>query len=366
MKTILVVDDEPAICAAVRRALRSLLSDVEVITASYGGEAMELLSSKPVNLVVTDLMMPRVDGFELLAHMSRHHPQTPVIVLTAHSGASLLEQAQSLGACHFMNKPFVNEELANRVVETLSAAASGYIEGITLTTLLQMVEMEKKTCTLRAVLEDHEGFLYFLGGKLINARSGEKTGEAAVHEIVSWGQPEISIAPSCKERRQEIVRSLNHVLMEGLRLEDERERSAQGRTGRRLQASASRERPGDLSSLFRSLHEVKGYRAAGVMDVAGNVLCGDSVDPAFDLPSLAATYHCLVRGAHAAAELTELEHPLELTLASPKGLVILGCVGAETEHHLHLLGFLAPGGNPSLLRMRLDRLAPKVLEHLAP
>ena len=78
--TVLVVDDN--------RLLRTMLSDalggrMEVLTAGDGSEALDHIAQRDVNLVLTDLHMPRLDGFELIATLVRERPLLPVVVMTA-------------------------------------------------------------------------------------------------------------------------------------------------------------------------------------------------------------------------------------------------------------------------------------------
>lgn len=118
--TVLLVDDEPG----VRFALSEVLLDhgYRVISAGSGAEA--LASLEGVDVVVTDLSMPGMDGLELLSQISARAPKLPVILLTAHGSEALVRIASSRGACGCLSKPFDIDEIA-RVVERAIGRCTG-------------------------------------------------------------------------------------------------------------------------------------------------------------------------------------------------------------------------------------------------
>src|SRR2546421_521896 len=106
MKKILLVDDEPAVLFALSEALTDRRRGLHVITAGDGREAIAVLGAQPVHLVVTDLRMPDVDGFELLAHLRRSRPGLPVILMTGLGTAETASRLGSSGALECLAKPF--------------------------------------------------------------------------------------------------------------------------------------------------------------------------------------------------------------------------------------------------------------------
>lgn len=111
MTTILVVDDDPG----VRYALTEVLHDRghRVIAASSGLEALGLLEG--VDVVVTDLAMPGMDGLELVSRIAERAPALPVILVTAHGSEQMIRIASSRGACGCFRKPFDIDEIAHAI-----------------------------------------------------------------------------------------------------------------------------------------------------------------------------------------------------------------------------------------------------------
>jgi DNA-binding response OmpR family regulator len=119
---ILVVDDEPAIVRLVRATLQ--VDGYAVVAANRGEQALPLLEDERPDLVILDLMMPGMDGFETLRRI-RSQSKVPVIMLTARaSDADTLKGLQG-GADDYVTKPFNPDELAARVAAVLRRSRGG-------------------------------------------------------------------------------------------------------------------------------------------------------------------------------------------------------------------------------------------------
>jgi CheY-like chemotaxis protein/predicted regulator of Ras-like GTPase activity (Roadblock/LC7/MglB family) len=241
MKTILVVDDEPSVLFALSESLTDKRRGVRVATAANGVEAVAVLESEPVDLVLTDLRMPDMDGFELLTFLRRNHAALPVILMTALGSADTSARLATAGSFECLPKPFNLPDLKRKIAEMLAQRVKGRVENISLASFLQLLEMERKTCTLsvRAPEADHEGKLYFRAGRLVGAASGEESGREAALEIVTWEHTNIEIADGCPPVDPEIGVSLSFLLMEGMRLKDEREQGTEPATPAAMAAMAA-------------------------------------------------------------------------------------------------------------------------------
>jgi len=104
----------------------------------------------------------------------------------------------------------------------VDAGVGGQLQGISLDSFLQMVQMEKTTCTLKVVSGKREGLLYILNGDLIAAETQDLQNMDAACAIISWDDTVIEIDNSCSKTENEINQPLMHVLMEGLKLKGEK------------------------------------------------------------------------------------------------------------------------------------------------
>src|SRR5215470_2545834 len=116
-KQILVVDDE----ANLRRVLTAQLSrdGYEVHTAPDGEAGLQLLREHHIDLVITDLRMPKIDGLELLRQALRTDPELPVVILTAHGTVDNAVEALKTGAFDYITKPFDQAEVRTIVRKAL-------------------------------------------------------------------------------------------------------------------------------------------------------------------------------------------------------------------------------------------------------
>jgi len=116
---VLIVDDE----LNIRRVLAAMLAreGYEVTTAADGEQALAVLHKTPVHVVVTDLVMPRLGGMELLGRVAADFPDVPVIVITAHGTVDSAVQALKAGAFDYITKPFEQEELKKVIAKATRA-----------------------------------------------------------------------------------------------------------------------------------------------------------------------------------------------------------------------------------------------------
>lgn len=119
METILVVDDE--------RSMRDLLANIigqedrTIVFASGGKEALQELGRNKIDLILTDIRMPDMDGFELIRKTHETYPDLPIITLTAYASTETAVQALRAGAYDYVVKPFPIEELQKIVDHALRA-----------------------------------------------------------------------------------------------------------------------------------------------------------------------------------------------------------------------------------------------------
>ncbi len=117
MDTILVVDDEKN----YQLVLSALLTaeGYEVVTASSGQEALDIIATSDLNLIITDMKMPELSGMELLNWAKESHPDIPVVMMTAYGTVGKAVEAMKLGAFDYITKPFSNEELKATIKKAL-------------------------------------------------------------------------------------------------------------------------------------------------------------------------------------------------------------------------------------------------------
>ncbi|MFH7326485.1 sigma-54-dependent transcriptional regulator [Desulfurivibrio sp. C05AmB] len=117
MKTILVVDDEPNYLIILSELLRD--EGYEVFTAGQGDEALQVVKEADLDLIITDMRMPGMDGLELLKTVKAGNSDLPVIMITAFGEVDKAVAAMQAGAFNYVAKPFNNDELLVSVRKAL-------------------------------------------------------------------------------------------------------------------------------------------------------------------------------------------------------------------------------------------------------
>lgn len=107
--TLLVVDDEPTICDAVKASLAR--EGLEIVTTTSSVAALEMLQAKPFDIVMSDLKMPEIDGFALFEHVQELAPETVFIIITAFGTIQSAVDALRKGVYDYIPKPFTPEEV---------------------------------------------------------------------------------------------------------------------------------------------------------------------------------------------------------------------------------------------------------------
>ena len=118
METILIVDDEKNYLTILTAILEE--EGFEVLTALSGQEALDIQKTSDLDLVLTDMKMPVMDGIELLEHIKAIDPELPVVMMTAHGTVDKAVEAMQKGAYSYILKPFDNERLIIYVKKAIS------------------------------------------------------------------------------------------------------------------------------------------------------------------------------------------------------------------------------------------------------
>jgi len=114
---ILVVDDEQIVLDSVKKHLRK--TNYNVQTVSSVQKALLIMEQMEFDLVLTDLMMPHIDGLELMEIVKSRYPKVPVIMITGYAAADTARQATRLGAFDNVAKPFSKAELITAINRAL-------------------------------------------------------------------------------------------------------------------------------------------------------------------------------------------------------------------------------------------------------
>lgn len=236
---VLVVDDNALILDLVTK---NLAPHCDVRAASDGADALLKIVDDPPDLVLCDYRMPGLDGRQLYEKV-RGRAQTkqiPFIILANRGDIEEKLRPMVDGVEEFIAKPFFIKDLirsAKKVVDRLAleklqnrAVRPGVIQGrleeMSMMDLMQSLEMGQKSCRLTVRRAGDIVEMFFAAGQCRDARHGATEGEAAVFDALAWSDGEFEIDFNAAPTRTIISRTTTGLLMEGLRLIDEKDRDA--------------------------------------------------------------------------------------------------------------------------------------------
>ncbi|MEO8841711.1 MAG: response regulator [Kofleriaceae bacterium] len=241
----MVADDDAWILRMVATVLEKRGYSVE--TAVDGEDALARALARTPDLLITDVMMPKVDGWSLVRQLRAHAELSmlPVIFLTALSSEDDRIRGFRLGADDYVTKPFRFEELDLRVAKTLRRTAQmvqetreqlntsglrGDLSQVGLSSLLVLIEMERKTGLLQLhAPEGPSAQILVRSGKVVHARIDDledPIDAECVYHLLTWAAGDFEFVTCVVEGEDRVNVSTTHLLMEGARLMDESSEAA--------------------------------------------------------------------------------------------------------------------------------------------
>ena len=225
-RTVLVVDDDAVARLLYERALAPQLKEFALVVVDNGAAALEVLAARPVEVLVTDLHMPVMNGFELLARVRERHPNMGVIVLSNMDPERVADSAPRLGSYRRVAKPISPADLAAQVRAAAEERVQGHIAEVPLAPLLQLLQLEGSTCSLLVRSGARKGRLHFRNGDLVNAYAFEldTDGEPAARHLLAWERATVDFERSLHNHVRSIRTPLAELLIDVAREQDERDR----------------------------------------------------------------------------------------------------------------------------------------------
>jgi CheY-like chemotaxis protein len=193
---VLLVEDSPA-TQRLQSVTLEAVGRFQTLSAKHGGEALEILRHERVDAVVTDLNMPVMDGFQLIAEISTRYPGLPVFVLTEIPDPVRVAPEITGGCLHIHSKPPEYRILASQIYAVRNLPQS-VVRGVSMPGLLQLLQWEGRTATITVHSGALLGRLYVSKGLLIQAEAGETQGLEAAYAICGWPTPSVEFVDTCR------------------------------------------------------------------------------------------------------------------------------------------------------------------------
>jgi CheY-like chemotaxis protein len=171
-KRILIVDDDEKLAALLQESLRALDEGYDVATAGGTDEALAKVSKHSFDLVITDLMMPEVDGLQLLEALKVINPSIITVAMTAFDSQEIRAKAKHLRIYRYLTKPFSVQEFRQCIIDAFREAEQ--IQEATAFSEKQLKAIARTLISLRTSVRAHSVALIDSAGRVISLQSVER------------------------------------------------------------------------------------------------------------------------------------------------------------------------------------------------
>jgi DNA-binding response OmpR family regulator len=223
LKKVLIVDDEETLTWSMAKSLSRDRDKYGVEIANNGREALDVLSKMPIDVVISDIRMPDINGLDLLVQVKRDFPKTKVIIMTAYGSSDVQKEASKRGSLHYIEKPFEINEIRKLILDLIKERGGfeGKLFDLQLTDIVQMNCLGRVTTSMVITKDDHKGAIYFNDGEIVHAECDDVVGEEAFYTILRWQEGKFVSNIGVVPPRETISSTWEHLLVEGMKRKDE-------------------------------------------------------------------------------------------------------------------------------------------------
>ncbi len=394
---ILIVDDEEPFLRNLESYLGSFGDEFEVLTATTDEDALTLVNEVEIQVLLTDVRLPGMDGIELVRHSIEIHPSLRVIVMTAFSSPDIRKTALREGALRFIEKPLDLKELRTTLTELGEDEDgwSGLVGGLELFDLTQLMSLSGKTKIMRVTYRRKKGTLVFDAGQLNHASCGKIKGEKAFFEMAGWegGRFQELASNQRSKYKANITSRTTHLMMEAARLKDEAaagmipdtettsgqdidldldqltEETDEGivRTERKEEDRTM----ANIKELLQPIADVQGFMGVGVFTDGGEMI--ESVETGkIDTNSIGIYANNVLLNAQKATDEMGVGRGNFVTINAPQATLLVRCLNEATDFagskdgkaHFHTVVILEGDGNVGMAKLMLEKAVGKIAEAL--
>ena len=290
-KRVLVVDDEETLTWSMMKTLSKDSATYELITANTGKEALRVLENNGINVVVTDIRMPDINGLDLLSTIREKYPGIKVIIMTAYGSPEVQKEASRRGSFHYLEKPFEIDDLRTLILDALDDKKGrfvGQVIDLQLVDIIQIGCLGKFTMAIHVSRGDDDGDIFIEDGDIVHAEVANLEGEEALYTVLGWKEGKFVSKTGMTPPKKTISARWEHLLLEGMKRSDDAAVSEDAESDLILQEvdqafedfGKEIERKEILEGVLRRLTHIDGYKGGVWVDEKGEIVATDIDDPA--------------------------------------------------------------------------------------
>ena len=268
-RRILLVDDDQNFRTSMERSLRS--RRFEITTADSAEAALKAAQGHEFELVITDVRMPGMDGFELATRLRATTPRARILMLTAFGSNRVQERSRQAGAMTWMEKPVHLVQLIDYIEYLFGDDGfAGKVRDVDLFDYLQLLHGAGADKVVEILSLGGAGRVYFASGQIVHAHTMELTGREALFDILSWGGGHFSELEWLPPPERTLDENTAYLLLEAARRRDEAGASLNSSGAVEVPSQAPKEEQrGNIRSLLQEFEKVRGVRGVLALGSSG-------------------------------------------------------------------------------------------------
>lgn len=225
-KKVLLVDDEKFFLEGLKEGLEEFRDIFTTDICFSVDEAIKKIKRNSYDLIISDIRMPRKSGLDLFMYLKKSRYRGGFIAMTAYGTPEILQKVKKMGGLDIILKPFNFSWFKDRIFDffTEEEGLTGTVNSIDLTSLLQMINLERKSLTVRIEGGGGTGYLDFRKGEIVHAEFGEIEGVPAVYHLLRVKKGRFSVGRERAEVTRNIKESFMALLMEAMKRKDEEDK----------------------------------------------------------------------------------------------------------------------------------------------
>jgi CheY-like chemotaxis protein len=222
-KRILLVDDEKFFLEGLKEGLSDFKEIFATDICFSVDEAIKLFKKHRYDLIISDIRMPRKSGLDLFVYLKKQKYQGGFFAMTAYGTEEVLSKIKKLGGLDIILKPFSFSWFKDKIMGFFveEEGVSGTVNVIDLTSLLQMINLEKKSLSVKISINDKYGYLHFKSGEIIHAEFDNLEGEEAAFHLIRTRKGRFSVEKQSKDTKHTIDTPFMVLLMNVMKKADE-------------------------------------------------------------------------------------------------------------------------------------------------
>ncbi len=388
MVKMLIIEDEPQLLQNLASFLDSFGDEFEVLTASSGEDGMGILENEEgINLVLTDVRLPGIDGIEIVGRVSQLYPEMTIVVMTAFGSAELRTAALQEGALKYIEKPIDLDELAVTLHDAHERprGRSKSVAGLDILDVAQFISISGESKVIQFRTEAGQGKLAFDQGVMTHCSTADCQGTDAFFTMSLWGEGtfwEVFDA-DLKSFPENLNIPTRELLEEAISLLGEIESPTQPFAVSAALAAVGNKENGHTSNSNKEntimaikdhltdFESIEGFQGAAVFTAQGEMLDGIAKGK-LDIKTIGMFANNALLNSQKATDQMGVGRGNLMQIRAPQAVVMMRCLNEATDFaaskegkvHFHTVVVMDPEGNTAMASMILDKCVGKIVEEL--